>query len=75
MLQTEEGCHQYWALGSSTKSQDTLKPAVPASLFKVQLLIKPCAVYKLGEAGFQGVTRVGKVVFTRLMYILVWCQF
>lgn len=52
------------ALPSARAPQGLL---LPVSSHTVQPLIEPRAVCNLGEVGFQGVTRVERVVFTRLI--------
>lgn len=44
---------------------------LPLAALKAQQLKEPWVIL---EAGFQGVTRVGQVVFSRLVQIQSWCQ-
>lgn len=59
ILSNEDGCHPYWACGSSEKSQGTLRPSAARQLLvRLSLLIKLPAICKLGEVRSQGVIRV-----------------
>lgn len=59
ILSNEDGCHPYWACGSSEKSQGTLWPAAACHLpVRLSLLINPPAICELGEVRSQGVIRV-----------------
>lgn len=42
---------------------------------KIQPREEPWTIFKLGEAKSQGVTRMGRAVFTRLMQIQTWSYF
>lgn len=72
-LQNETRCHQYQAwVGHSAK--DTGVPeachCLPTAQ-EAQQLKEPWVVCALNEADTQGVTRIGEVIFTRLMQILI----
>lgn len=74
-LQTKAGCHQYWAWESFAISSEQHKAlGCLLAVRKAQQLREPQAVHNLDEAGSQEVTRLGRVVFPRLVPIQILCQ-
>ena len=58
-------------LGHLSKSPRVSIPR-PEVVHKAHQVKEPWVVHKLGEAGNQEVTRVGQVMFARLIKIQVW---
>lgn len=78
MHRRDQAVNRGWLPPVSGLGQLSKRPRAPQEYrylmiaCKGQLLRMSPAVLKLGVAGFQGVIRVGQVVFTRFMQIQIW---
>lgn len=72
---TKAGCHQYWSWGSLEKGPGWTKAwGCLLAAHKAQHLKYLWTICKLDEARFQDVTKVGQVMFPRLVHIQICCQ-
>lgn len=74
-LESKARCYQYQACSCSAKAPGPSKSSCYLlAVCEPHLLEEPHAICELSEVMSQGVTRVGYVMFTRLMQIHIWCH-